>query len=117
VTIRIDVTGVDDPMTQILDEVAEHRIEEAVVRLIVKATEDQEVLLDDKPIRQALRSAGYIASIIRDVDRAQRHRLGGVTAEELTPAEILELYLHLKETPEERKAVLLRHAEAIFKEA
>ena len=104
-------------MTQILDELDEHSVDGAVVRLIIKATEAQEILLDDKPIRQALRGAGYIASIIRDVERAQRHRLGNVSAEELTPRQVLELYLDSKETPTARKTELLRYAEAIFKEA
>ncbi len=116
VTIRINVTASDDPMTQILDELEEQNVDGAVVRLIIKATEAQEILLDDKPIRRALRGAGYIASIVRDIDRVQRHRLGGVSAEELTPKEALEIYLDLKETPEERKAELLHYAEAIFRE-
>lgn len=116
VTIRIDITRSDDPMTQILDEVENHNVDGAVVRLIIKANEDQEVLIDEKPIRQALRPANYVASIVRDVDRVQRHRLGGVSAEELTPRQALELYLDLKGTSEERKAELLRYAEAIFRE-
>lgn len=115
VTIRIDVRQSDDPMTQILDELAEHRVEGSVVRLIIKATEAQEILLDDKLIRQALRGAAYIASIVRDIERAHRHRLGGISAEELTPREVLELYLDSKNTPAERKAELLRYAEVIFK--
>lgn len=116
VTIRIDVTASDDPMTQILDELDEHNLDEAVVRVIIKATEAQEIVVDDKVIRQALRRAGYIASIILDVERAQRHRLGNVSAEELTPRQVLELYLDAKETSTERKEELLRHAEAIFRE-
>jgi hypothetical protein len=102
-------------MTQILDELAEHPLDGAVVRLIIKATEAQEMLLDDKPIRQALRGASYIASIARDIERSQRQRLGGVSAEELTPQEVLERYLDLKGTPEARKAELLRYAETIFR--
>ena len=114
VTIRIDVTASDDPMTQILDELAGHNLDGAVVRLIIKAGEVQEPLLEDKPIRQSLREANYIASIVRDIDRAQRHRLGGVSAEELTPEQVLELYLDSKNTPEERKAELLRYAKTIL---
>jgi exonuclease SbcD len=86
------------------------------VRVIIKASEAQEILLDEKPMRQALRGASYVASIVRDIDRFQRHRLGGISAEELTPREALELYLDSKEIPEERKAQLLRYAEAIFRE-
>ncbi|MCB0155215.1 MAG: exonuclease SbcCD subunit D, partial [Anaerolineae bacterium] len=116
VTIRLDVTAAEDPLTQVLDELSEHRVDGAVVRVIIKATEAQEMLLDDKTIRQALREASYIASIVPDVERVQHRRLAGVATEELTPKEALELYLDSKETPAERKAELLRHAEVIFRE-
>ncbi len=115
-TIRIDISTSDDPMTQILDELEKHQVEGAIVRVIIKGTEAQEILLDDKPIRQVLRGASYVASIIHDVERAQRHRLGNVAAEELTPQQVLEFYLDSKDTPETRKADLLRYAEAIFRE-
>ena len=117
VTIRIDVTQSEDPMTDILDELVQHHLNGAVVRLIIKAVEAQEILLDDKLIRQALREASYIASIVRDIDRVQNLRLRGISAEELTPKQALELYLDSKNTPEERKNELLRHAEAIFRES
>jgi exonuclease SbcD len=103
-------------MIAILDELEQHNVDGAIVRVFIKATEAQEILIDERPIRQALRSASYIASIVRDIDRSQRHRLGGISAEELTPKEALELYLDSKEIPEERKAQLLRYAEAIFRE-
>jgi exonuclease SbcD len=115
-TIRLDVTQSAEPMVNILDELEQHRVDGAIVRVIIKATEAQEILLDEKPIRQTLRRASYIASIVRDIDRPQRHRLGGISAEELTPKEALEHYLDSKGTLEERKAKLLRYAEAIFKE-
>jgi exonuclease SbcD len=116
VTIRVDVTSSDDPMTQLLDELAEQRVDEAIVRLFIKATEAQEILLDDRSIRQALKRAGHVASIVHDIDRSQRQRLGGVSAEELTPREALELYLDAKGVPEARKEVLLRYADSIFRE-
>jgi exonuclease SbcD len=116
VTIRLDVTQSEDPMLDILDELEQHPVDGAVVRVIIKATEAQEVVLDDKLIRQALRNASYIASIVRDIDRFQQRRLGGVSAEELTPQQALEFYLDMKETPDDRKTELLRYAEAIFRE-
>jgi exonuclease SbcD len=116
VTIRLDVTQAEDPMLDILDELEQHPVDGAVVRVIIKATEAQEVILDDKLIRQALRNASYIASIVRDIDRVQQRRLGGISAEELTPQQALEFYLDMKEMPEDRKAELLRYAEAIFRE-
>ncbi len=116
VTIRLDVTQSAEPMIAILDELEQHPVEGAIVRVIIKATEAQEIILDEKPMRQALRGASYIASIILDIDRPQRHRLGGISAEELTPREALERYLDSKGTGAERKTELLRHAQIIFEE-
>jgi exonuclease SbcD len=116
VTVRVDVTASDDPMTRILDELVEHRLDGAIVRLFIKATETQEILLDDRPIRQALRRASYVASVVRDIDRSQRQRLGGISAEELTPREALERYFESKGVPEARKEELLRYADSIFRD-
>ncbi len=116
VTIRIDVTAAADPMAEILDELEAHPVDDAVVRVIIKATEAQAALLDDKAMRAALQQANHVAGIIHDVDRQQRHRLGAGSAEELTPREVLELYLDSKNTPEARKSELLRYAESIFRE-
>jgi exonuclease SbcD len=115
VTIRIDVTTADDPMTDILDALEEHNVDEAIVRVIIKAEEAQDVLLDDKAIRQVLHNAAYIASIVHDVARSRRHRLGVDATEELSPQELLSLYLDTKDTPENRKTELMRYAEIIFR--
>jgi exonuclease SbcD len=98
-TIRIDVTSSDDPMTDIFDKLETYIVDEAIVRVIIKAEEAQDVLLDDKAIRQALQGAAFIASIVHDVARTHRHRLGVGSTEELTPQELLELYLDTKNTP------------------
>ncbi|MFQ5613559.1 MAG: exonuclease SbcCD subunit D [Anaerolineae bacterium] len=115
-TIRLDVTGSDDPMPDILDAIEAHDVDEAIVRVIITAREEQEPLIEDRPIRQALGQASFIASIVRDVTRLYRKRLGDHSIEELTPAQALELYLEVRETPPDRKEVLLKHAEEIFRE-
>ena len=63
---------------------------------------------------KALAEAYYIAGISREIERAYRQRLGGESPEELTPAELLALYLQSKETSPDRIALLLDHAEEIF---
>ncbi len=116
VTIRLNVTGSDDPMTDILDELIEHQVDDAVVRVIIKANEAQDVLIEDKPIRQALSEASYIASIVHDINRSKQGRLGNIATEELSPQEALSLYFDSRDTPVERKEELLRYAESIIQE-
>jgi hypothetical protein len=48
------------------------------------------------------------------VERTERQRLGAVSVEALTPAQLLERYLAVKEVPAERAKLLLEHGEALI---
>jgi exonuclease SbcD len=114
VTIRADVRDQAEPLAVLLEAIAGHDVADAVVRVIVQARPEQEGLLRDADIRQALEEAYYVASISKEIERAYRQRLGGESPEELTPAELLARYLESKETPPERIETLLQYAEEIF---
>ncbi len=114
VTIRVDLRKEADPMAALLASVAKHSVSEAIVRLIIQLRPEQEGLLRDAEIRQALGEAYYIASISKETERAYRQRLGGDSPEELTPVELLTRYLETKDTPPERLQVLLQHAQEIL---
>jgi len=113
-TIRSDVREKTDPLATLLDSIAQHDVSDAVVRVSVQALAEQEGLLRDAEIRQALSQAYYVASVSKEIERAYRQRLGGEAPEELTPAELLARYLESKNTPPERVRTILRHAEEIF---
>jgi exonuclease SbcD len=114
VTIREDVRDQADPLEVLSESIARHDITDAIVRVIVQAQPEQEGLLRDGDIRRALDGAYFIAGISKEMERAYRQRLGGESPEGLTPAELLEHYLRSKDTPPERVAALLKHAENIF---
>jgi exonuclease SbcD len=121
VTIRADVRDEADPMAAVVDAIHEQtvrldgRLAEAVVRVIVKLRQEQEPLLIEREIKQALETAYFVASLQKEVERSERHRLGGVSVEALTPAELLARYLDVKETPKERASLLLQHGEALIR--
>jgi exonuclease SbcD len=115
-TMRADVREEADPLTALLDAIAQHDVSECVVRIIVQARAEQEGLLRDAEIRQSLSEAYYVASISKEIERAYRQRLGGESPEELTPTELLARYLESKHTPSERVEAILRQAEEIFQE-
>jgi exonuclease SbcD len=115
-TIRIDVTKSHDPMERIKQKLAELLFDESIIRLIIKATEEQEAIIDDKPIRQLLEGANYIASIVRDIDRQQRYRFDNISIEELTPPQALKLYFETKDMSVDHQEKLLKYAEEIFAE-
>jgi exonuclease SbcD len=113
-TIPVDIRQSDDPMTDILDKIDQYSFKGSIVRVIIQAREEQDPLIEDRRIQQALREASFIASIKHDIDRHHRRRLGDVNIEELSPLQALELYFESKGLDEERKAILLKHAEGII---
>jgi exonuclease SbcD len=116
VIIRIDVrdSGEIDPTQMVLNAIARHDIDDAVVRLIVQTTPETEARLRDKEIEKALEPANYIAAFVKDTERPERTRLGGASPESLTPTELLERYLESRGTSGERAKTLREYAEEIF---
>lgn len=117
VTIRADVREAPDPLTSLLDTIAEHKFTDAIVRVIVQARAEQEGLLREADIRQALDGAYYVAGIVKDIERTYRQRLGGESPEELTPLELLARYFESRGVPEERIETLLHYAGEILEPA
>jgi exonuclease SbcD len=114
VTIRDDVQQETDPLAALLATIEGYDIADAVVRVIVQARAEQEGLLRDADIRQALKEAYYVAGVQKEIERAYRLRLGGETAEGLTPSQLLARYLESKGTAPDRTETLLEHAKEIF---
>ncbi len=117
-TIRVDVRrdGERDPTQSVLDAIARHDIQDAVVRLIVQTTPETEARLREREIDKALQGANYVAAIVKETERPERVRLGGAAPESLTPSELLERYLASRTTEPERAKKLLEYAETIFQE-
>jgi exonuclease SbcD len=114
ITVRVDVRGLPDPTQAVIDELGRYDLADAVVRVIVTATPDNEPLLRDRDIRAALGEAAFLAAIQRDIDYPVRSRLGVERPEGLAPAELFDLYLQKKGTDPERVELLTAYAEAIF---
>lgn len=113
-TIRIDVRGEDDPMPIILDECARHDVTDAVVRVIITTTPENDQKLRDRDIAEALAGASHIAAITHDVDYPVRARLGIERPEGLTELELLERYLQVKDVSPARIEKLKEAAERLF---
>jgi exonuclease SbcD len=113
-TIRLEARGKDDPVAAIMEGIAAHDLSDKVVRLFITLDEGQEALIDERAIRQALAGAGYVAAISKEVRREHRQRLGGQAVEELTPRQILELYLDARGVAPQRQELLLRYSDTIL---
>ncbi len=111
----LDVRQIPDPMPFIREKIEAADVDGAVVKVVIKAGVDNESHLDNTEIRRLLRGASHVASIVRDVERPRRLRLG--TAQEIAesgPRELLRRYFEAKQVPAERRERLLHYADTIF---
>ncbi len=115
VTIRVDVRGEAEPLPAIQEAVARHDLSDAVARLVVEMTPEQEPLLRDADLSPLLKEA-FFSQVNRDVDRTVRDRLGGLEPDAMTPRHLLERYLLSIGKDEEELAPYLEIAEEIFTE-
>jgi exonuclease SbcD len=114
VTVEVEARG-DDPTADVLSAIDRHDLTEAVVRVIIHITPEKEPLLRENEIRRRLADAFHVAAVVRDVERKTRLRLGtDQNVEEMTPRQMLERYLQVKQTPPERAQVLLEYADRII---
>jgi exonuclease SbcD len=117
VTVEVEARG-DDPTAEVLAAIDEHDITEAVVRVIIHTTPAKEPLIRENEIRRRLADAFHVAAMVRDVERKTRLRLGTDQAvEEMTPRQMLERYLEVKQTPPRWAQVLLEYADRIIESA
>ena len=91
VTIDVTVTG-DDPTGEILEEITRHDVQDAVVRVIYRVSEEQQVLVDLKPIHNALKEAFLVASIVPRTELPERMRRAEIS-EDLGLEEALDRYV------------------------
>jgi exonuclease SbcD len=115
VTLRADLRESQEPTQAVLDLIARHDLNGAVVRLMLNVTPENEARLNENVIRETLRQADiyHLAGMRKEVERADRARLGG-SPEGLTPEQLLERYLISKEVDEERRAALMQAAKDVF---
>lgn len=114
VTIEVQADGAD-PMAQVQEAIAVHDIKDAVVRLIIHTTMEKNRLLHDNEIHKLLSEAFKVATVVRDVERVSRLRLGSdQTIEQMTPLEVLERYLQVRQVPKERIDKLLEYAQRVM---
>jgi DNA repair protein SbcD/Mre11 len=121
VTLRLDLRDSDDPTLDAVNQIKERgeSLHEAVVRAIYRLTPETEARFQEGIVRDVLRQAGVssIAAIRKEVEQADRARLGVDNPEQLTDEELLNLYLKTKQIGDERREELLDAARAILQGA
>ena len=100
-TLRVDVTRTPHPTEIVLDAVRKHKLQDAVVRVIIKADVESNALLNTSVIEREIRERGAsaIAALQRQVEQPNRARFGA-NPEGLTPLELLERYFKSRDVAE-----------------
>lgn len=115
ITIRADVRAAADPTAAVVEAIqGRGDLSESVVKVIVTLRQEQEPRLAEREVFRALEGAYFVAALQKDVERAERQRLGGVSVEALTAAQLLERYLAVKDVPAERAQLLQERGEALI---
>ncbi len=117
VTIDAEVPpGEPDPTAAVLRAIARRDVADAVVRVRIRLSAEANALLRESEIREALRSAHFIAAISRDVEGTRRTRLASGESEGLQPLQALRLYLDGRESSAQRTEKVLTYAEQLIAE-
>lgn len=116
-TIRVDVRGVEDPMSTVIRAIRREDVTDAVVRVIIKTTPESEPKLRERDLRDELTNAAFIASIQHDIEYPVRDRRLGHNVEGLAPMELLDIYLTDKKIETERTEILKTYAQQLFDQA
>lgn len=105
----------DDPTAEVLDAIARKDVRDAIVRVLLTLTAEQNRLLDERAVRAALAGAHVVASVSRTVERGARSRAGAeLLPESLTPLDAVRRYLDQRNTPPDRRDTLLRYAASVI---
>ena len=113
-TIRVDARDIDDPTAEVVSAIKKRDIGETVVRIVLQLKSHQSAALRDSEITSALDPA-YSHTVVREVEHEARTRIRGLSAETLTPFELLERYFVDKGYEQDRVQSLLSAARSIFR--
>ncbi len=105
----------EDPTAEVVAAIERAQAEDAIVRVIIRVSRQQQALLRLAEVRQAFREAHFVAYIKSElVEEARSGRLPPeVRVEALGPLEALGLYFEDRKMAAERREVLLRYARSL----
>lgn len=115
VTLRLDARD-GDPVELLENELNGKDIEDAIVRLIVTVTAEDDAPLDERRLRDRLRAAYLVTGIVRDEVRGPaRTRDSGLT-ETLGPLQAVERYLQSRPEFADRRQALLERTQSLLQD-
>jgi len=121
IALEVDVRTKNEPLERVAAAIRKASLQEAVVRLEIKATREQTASLRqaEKNFRTQLEEAGafLVAAIVIETEKASQSRFSQAEKEalqSLNPRQVLELYLQSKDIAPDRITTLLDAANELI---
>ncbi len=116
ITIKAEIEPGDiNPTQTVLNAISAHRIDNAIVKLQIKLTQESEKMILDGAIKEALKEADYF-TIAKEVKRNPRTRAVSQAIEGLSVADTLQSWLGATNVTEERAKILMRYGKELINE-
>ncbi len=114
ISLKLEATDAD-PTATILGAIKARAddVTDAVVRLQLALPAEIEGQITDADVRDTLQGAHHF-TVAKDIQREQLHRLGPISAEEITPVEALKAYLESKKVSARRARTLVEYGERLI---
>jgi len=114
VTVDVSVRG-EDATGEVIAAIRRADVRDAIVRVLITLTPQQNAALRDNDVREALAGAHYVATISKNLQQERRRRAFDEDApERMAPIEAVRRYFESRETPPDYREQLLSHARAII---
>lgn len=115
VTLRLDAQC-GDPLDLLEQELTQHDITDAIVRLIITVSPEQTERLDERRLRERLQRAYLIAAIVKEEVKAPPRSRDASLTESLSPLQALERYLMAHPEYADRQGALMQRAQFLLRE-
>jgi exonuclease SbcD len=115
VTIEVQIRG-DDPTEEVVRAVERAAIRDAIVRVQIQLTAQQNALLRETDVLEALRPAYYVAAVARTIQQDRRRRLTEDSQAGLSPEQALGRWLEDTGRPADYRETLLTHGRRVIEQ-
>jgi DNA repair protein SbcD/Mre11 len=113
VTIELQIRT-DDPTDEVVRAIERADIRGAVVRVQLQLTPQQNALLREPALIEALRPAFFVAGVARTIQQERRRRVSNGAELRLRPEEAVRLWLQATDRPADYSETLLDHARRVI---
>lgn len=112
-TIEVQIRG-DDPTAEVIRAIERASVRDAIVRVQIQLTAQQNALLREADVLAALRPAYYVAAVARTIQQDRRRRLAEGSQAGLRPEQALRLWLEDTDKPADYRDTLLAHGRRVI---